>query len=92
MREKSSTKTLSGLSILMALESQVRPKSVDPKLGVGVVDVDMVLAVGGPPADTEAGLLAAGLNFSTVVDTCAVSSILLVAYSLRVFFLVRRFF
>ena len=81
MSEKSSTKTLSGLSILMALESQVRPKSVDPRLGVGVVDVDMVLAVGGPPADT-AGLLAAGLNFSTVVDTCAVSSILLVAYYL----------
>lgn len=70
---KSSTKTLSGLSILIALVSHVRPKSVDPKLGVGVVDVDMVLllAVG-------AGLLLPVLNLSTVVDTCAVSSILLV--------------
>lgn len=65
---KSSTKTLSGLSILIAFVSQVRPKSVDPKFGVGVVEVDIVLllAVG-------AGLLL--LNLSTVVDTCAVSSI-----------------
>ena len=61
----------------MALVSQ-DSKSVEPKLGVEVVLPDMVVVL-----VLLAALLmllgrAAGLNFSTVVDTCAVSSIILV--------------
>lgn len=72
VKEKSSTNTLSGLSILMALVSQVS-RSVEPKLGVVLVVLpDMVVVL------VLLALLAAGLNLSTVVDTCAVSSIILV--------------
>lgn len=56
----------------MALVSQVS-KSEEPKL-LEVVVPDMVVLV----ADADAAAAAAGLNFSTVVDTCAVSSIILV--------------
>ena len=61
----------------MALVSQ-DSKSVEPKLGVEVVLPDMVEVLVLLAALLMLFGRAAGLNFSTVVDTCAVSSIILV--------------
>ena len=61
----------------MALVSQ-DSKSVEPKLGVEVLVPDMVVVLVLLAALLMLFGRAAGLNFSTVVDTCAVSSIILV--------------
>lgn len=61
----------------MALVSQ-DSKSVEPKLGVEVLVPDMVVVLVLLAALLMLFGRAAGLNFSTVVVTCAVSSIILV--------------